>query len=98
VDREGHLILAAVAGGGLAKLPAISRAYAWLIENRPLVRMALPQMNIEAKAMPKLVLVVDQIDAAGDQLATILQGGNVTVQTYRRLRWGEKTGLLLEAA
>lgn len=25
-------------------------------------------------------------------------GGHVTVQSYRRLKWGQKAGLLLEAA
>jgi hypothetical protein len=98
VDREGRLVMVAVTAGELAELQAVSRGYGWLIENRPLVRMALPQMNINAAAMPKLVLCVDQAETKGEQLASILQNGNVTIQTYRRLRWGGKTGLLLAAA
>jgi hypothetical protein len=98
VDRDSRLIMIAVAGAELADLHAASRAYAWLIENRPLVRMALPQMNIDAAAMPRLVLCVDQAETRAEQLTSILQSGNVTIQTYRRLRWGGKTGLLLEAA
>jgi hypothetical protein len=31
-------------------------------------------------------------------LQPMLQASNVTVQAYRKLRWGGKTGLLLEAA
>jgi hypothetical protein len=106
VDRDGSLTLLAAtrlsspksAGSELSELRTISRAYGWLIENRPLIRMALPQMNIDAAAMPKLTLFVDQADAAGDELGSILQNTHVTLQTYRRVRWGEKTGLLLKAA
>jgi hypothetical protein len=95
VDREGRLNLLAVADGSLAELKTISRAYQWLNENRALVRMALPQMNIDAAAMPRLTLFAEQGVAAS--LSSIFQG-NVTIETYRRVRWGEKTGLLLEAA
>jgi hypothetical protein len=98
VDRDGRLLLAAAAGSGLADLPLVSKAFAWLTENRSLVRLAMPQMNIDARTLPRLVLAVDQLDATGGKLATLLQGADVTVRTYRRLRWGEKTGLLLEAA
>jgi len=28
----------------------------------------------------------------------MLASGNVTIETYRKLRWGGRTGLLLEAA
>jgi hypothetical protein len=95
VDRQGRLNLLAVADGSLAELETISRAYQWLNENRALVRMALPQMNIDAAAMPRLTLFAEQSLAAS--LSAIFQG-NVTIETYRRVRWGEKTGLLLEAA
>jgi hypothetical protein len=98
VDRDGRLVLAAAAGAALADLPVVSRAFAWLIENRGLVRMAMPQINIDAKAMPRLMLAVDQADSTGGKLAVLLGGADVSVRTYRRLRWGEKTGLLLEAA
>jgi len=95
VDRDGRLTLLAVADGSLAELRTISQAYRWLNENRALVRMALPQMNIDAAAMPRLTLFAEQGAAAS--LSPIFQG-NVTIQTYRRVRWGEKSGLLLEAA
>lgn len=98
VDREGRLALLSVAAAGLSDLRQIGQAYQWLNENRALVRMALPQMNIDAAAMPRLHLFVDQSDVSAQQLAPIFQSNNVTIQTYRRLRWGSKTGLLLEAA
>jgi hypothetical protein len=98
VDRQGRLTLLGVVAGGLDDLQVIGQGYRWLMENRPLVRMALPQMNIDSAALPRLVLFLDQADTRGDQLSAILHGGAAAVQTYRRLRWGEKTGLLLEAA
>jgi hypothetical protein len=98
VDRGGNLTLVAVAGEGLGELQTISRAYGWLIQNRALVSMALPQMKFDSSATPKLAVFVDQAGASADQLGAIVQSGTVTIHTYRRLRWGEKTGLLLEAA
>jgi hypothetical protein len=97
VDREGRLTLLAALGEGLSALPSISRALSWLTENRLLVRMAVPQMNIDAGALPRLMLFADAAASTGRELGAILGGGNVTVQTYRKLRWGEKTGLLLAA-
>jgi hypothetical protein len=55
-------------------------------------------MNIDALTQPRLSLLVDQADIAADQLSPLFNSGSVTVQAYRRLRWGAKTGLLLEAA
>lgn len=98
VDRERRLILLSVAGEGLGDLSAIGRAYNWLIENRSLVAMALPQLNIDAHAMPILCLLVDHADVKLDQLQPLLAGKSVRVETYRKLRWGTRTGVLLEAA
>jgi hypothetical protein len=68
-----------------------------MVENRALLGMAAPQMNIDAGALPRLAIFVDRADAAAEQLGAILRNGNVTVRTYQRLRWGGKTGLLLAA-
>ena len=95
---ERGLILLAVAGQGLDELRAIGLAYRWLLENRALIGMALPQFAIDAHCLPRVHLLVDQADAGADTLQPLLQTGNVTVRTYRTLRWGEKVGLLLEAA
>jgi MFS superfamily sulfate permease-like transporter len=46
----------------------------------------------------KLRLLIDQADSAAHTLQPMLQGDHVTVKTYRKMRWGGKTGLLLEAA
>jgi hypothetical protein len=97
VDREGRLTLIAIGGGGLAELASFSRGYAWMVENRPLLRMAVPQMKIDAGALPRLAIFVDRADAAAEQLGAIMQNGNVTVRSYQRLRWGGKTGLLVAA-
>jgi hypothetical protein len=78
-------------------LSSISRAYAWLIENRPLLRMAFPQLNIDAGAMPRLLVFVDQCDLAAGTLGSLLKGSHVEIRPYRRVRWAEKTGLLLAA-
>jgi len=98
VDRDGRLALLAAAGGGISQLPQISRAYAWLIENRSLVKLALPQMNIDATALPKLTLFIDEADSTSGELTVVLQSGSVSIRTFRRLRWGQKTGLVLERA
>lgn len=98
IDRDRRVILLAVAREGLAELRSIGQAYRWLIENRALIGMAVPQLAIDAHQFPRLHLLVDQADASADALQPMLQSGHVTVQAYRRLRWGDRTGLLLDAA
>ena len=98
VGRDRRLVLLAVARKGLGELRSIAIAYRWVIENRPLLSMALPQFSIDAHAMPSLKLLVDRADAGADLLLPMNDNGNVTVQTYRKLRWAGKIGLLLEAA
>ena len=98
VSRDRRLVLLAVARHGLSDLRLIGRAYQWLIENRPLIVMAVPQMSIDAHQLPRLHLLVDHADMSADVLQPILQSASVTVHAYRKLRWGGKTGLLLEAA
>jgi hypothetical protein len=98
VTRDRQLLLVAAASQGLSDLRLIGRAYQWLIENRPLVAMALPQFNIDAHRLPRLELLVDHADLSADILQPLLASGNVLVRAYRKLRWAGKTGLLLEAA
>jgi hypothetical protein len=98
VTRERCLTLTAVAGRGLSRLRAIAQAYEWLRQNRNLVAMALPQFAIDAHAMPRLALLIDHADADADELRSILSAGNVSILTYRKLRWSGRTGLLLNAA
>ena len=98
VSRDRRLVLVAVARRGLAELRAIGLAYKWMVENRPLLSMALPQFSIDPDSMPTLRLVVEHSDADADMLVPMTENGNVTIQTYRKLRWGDRTGLLLEAA
>lgn len=98
VTRDRGLVVIAVAQKGLKELRAIAQAYRWAAENRSLIAMALPQLAIDPHRHPQLTLLVDHADAAADSLATMLQSGTVTIRSYRKLKWGARTGLLLEAA
>jgi hypothetical protein len=98
VSREHGIMLLAVARQGLAELRSIAQAYRWLEENIALIAMAVPQFAIDARLTPKLRLLVDQSDVSAEVLRPILQSGNVALQAYRMVRWGGRTGLLLDAA
>jgi hypothetical protein len=98
VTRDRRIVLLAAARQGLGELRSIARAYNWLIENYNLICMAMPQLAINPTAQPCLRLLIDHADLSAEILQPMLQSSTVTVQAYRRLRWGEKTGLLLEAA
>jgi len=98
VGRDRRVVMLAVAHQGLTDLSAIGLAYKWLQQNQALIGMAVPQLSIDTHQEPHLSLLVDQVDSAAQTLEPMLQGQHVTVKTYRKLRWGGKTGLLLEAA
>ncbi|MGD1277608.1 MAG: hypothetical protein ABR964_10345 [Tepidisphaeraceae bacterium] len=98
VGRDHRLVLVAVAGRGLSQLRRIGLAARWMNENRELIRMALPQLAIDAHLLPCVHLLVDQADVSAQQLGALLASQTVTVQAYRKVRWGQKRGLLLEAA
>jgi hypothetical protein len=98
VTRERDLVVLAVARKGLRELRLIAQAYRWAIENRALIAMAVPQLSIDAHRHPRLKLIVDHADLSAEVLAPMLESDAVSVQAYRKLRWGGKTGLLLEAA
>jgi hypothetical protein len=98
VGRDQRLMLLAVAGRGLGQLLSIGQAHRWMSENGELIRMALPQLAIDAMLTPAVTLLVDHNDLSADVLQPLLQTGTVTVQAYRKVKWGAKTGLLLEAA
>jgi hypothetical protein len=98
VTRERGLVILAVARKGLSELRSIAHAYRWLVENRALIGMAVPQLSIDGLRHPRLRLLVDHGDLTAEALAPMLESATVSVQAYRKLRWGGKTGLLLEAA
>ena len=98
VSRDRRIMLIAVARHGLGDLKSIGLAYRWVVENRSLLAMALPQFALDAHQLPHLRLLVDQADADADVLQPIFQADNVSIHTYRHVRWGERTGLLLDAA
>ena len=98
VSRERGIVLFAVAREGLGELRSIGQAYRWVRENCALLGMALPQLAIDPHQSPRLRLLVDQSDLSAEALQPVLQSEYVTVQSYRKLRWGDRTGLLLDAA
>lgn len=98
IARDHRLVLMAVVRQGQFPAANIGQAYRWLIENRGLIAMAVPQLAIDAHAMPALRLYVDHHDLSANILQPLLSAGQAQVQAYRKLRWGQKTGLLLEAA
>ncbi len=98
VSRDRRIVMLAVSREGLADLHAIGQAYQWLQQNQNLIGMAVPQLSIDPQQPPHLSLLVNQSDSTAQTLQPMLEGANVTVKTYRKLRWGGKTGLLLEAA
>lgn len=98
VSRERGIVLFAVAREGLGELRSIGQAYRWVRENCALLGMALPQFAIDPHQSPRLRLLVDQSDLSAEALQPVLQSEHVSVQSYRKLRWGDRTGLLLDAA
>jgi hypothetical protein len=98
VTRERRIVLLGVARQGLGELRAIGRAFKWLVESQNLICMAMPQLAIDPSARPCLRLLVDHADLSADLLQPMLQSSTVTVQAYRRVRWGAKMGLMLDAA
>jgi hypothetical protein len=98
VSRDRSIVLLAVANQGLHELQFIGQAYRWLKENRELIGMALPQLSIDPTQTPGLRLLVDRADLTADVLQPMLQSEHITVQAYRKLRWGERRGVFLEAA
>jgi hypothetical protein len=98
VGRDQRLMMLAVAGRGLGQLLSIGQALRWMGENIELIKMALPQLAVDASVEPCVKLLVDQRDLSAEILQPMLQSETITVQAYRRVKWGMKMGLLLEAA
>ena len=98
VTRDRRIVVIAMAGRGLTDLRAIGLAYRWVVENRTLLSMAMPQFALDAHQHPHQRLLVDRHDVDADVLQPIFQVDTVSIHTYRRVRWGERTGLLLNAA
>ena len=98
VGRDGAITLVTAAASGLTDLGQIGRSMTWAVENRQLLGMALSQYRLDATADVRLHLLVGHADARADALRPLLGTGRVTVQTYRKLTWGGRIGVLLEAA
>lgn len=97
VSRDRRLVIVALASEGLDGLRSIGLALNWVVENKQLLAMALPQLSIDGGS-PMLTLLVDRADADAELLKPLFASTIVRIQTFQRLRWGGKTGILLEAA
>ena len=60
--------------------------------------MALTQYRLDESRDVQLHLLVSRADVNAETLRPLMATGHVTVQAYRRLNWGGRSGLLLEAA
>ena len=98
VDREGRAVLLAAAEPGLAELSKLGRAMAWVAENRQLLAMALQQYRLANDGGVAVRLYVAHADANAGELRPLLGSAEVSVRTYRRLRWAGREGVLLDAA
>ena len=98
VNRDRQLVVVAASGHGLCDLRSIARAYQWLVENHKILCMALPQYAIDASIKPAMYLLVDHGDMNSELMQPLFETETVSIHGYRRLRWGARAGLLLEAA
>ena len=98
VDRSGELLLVAAAAPGLTDLPSIGRAVTWANDNAQLIGMALAQYRLAQNGTVGLHLLVSRADANAEALRPLMGTGRVSVQSYRRLTWGGRCGVLLDAA
>lgn len=98
VGRDRRLTLIVVAKPGMMEFRTVATALRWMIENRTLIAMAVPQLAIDTSTEPALNLIVDHADASADALQPLLAAGSVKVTAYRKVRWSGRTGLLLQAA
>ncbi|MEM1013529.1 MAG: hypothetical protein AAGI46_15070 [Planctomycetota bacterium] len=98
VANDGGLMLVAAAQPGLSDLAKVGEAMAWVSQNRQLLAMALGQFRLNEHVPVKVRLLVAHADAGADALRPLLGTGDVTICAYRRLRWGGREGLLLDAA
>lgn len=98
VGRDRGLVLVAQAGEGLAGMESIAAAVAWLDASKQLIAMAMPQLSIDTSVPTKVQLLIDHSDRTAEGIRPLLGNSRITIRSYRKLRWGGRTGLLLDAA
>jgi hypothetical protein len=96
IDRDRSLVLFAQLGPGLNGLNSIAAGLKWIEEARHLLAMALPQLKVDVDATPRVRLLVDHADRSASGLAPMLTDARVTIQTYRQVKWGGRSGLMVE--
>ncbi|MEM6313989.1 MAG: hypothetical protein AAF743_07865 [Planctomycetota bacterium] len=95
--RDGRLVLIAIADDQLADLQPQATALQWVAQSSALLAQALPQLAIKADADPVLMLLVAHRRADATKLQPLVAASTVEMLPYRKVKWGERTGLLLAA-
>ena len=88
VDRDRRVVLI----GFIEDLADIARAKQWATENAKLLSMALPQINLDVNRAPQVLLIADKVDSPGN----LFSRDDVVVLCYRKVRWGDRVGVLIE--
>ena len=98
VGRDRGLVLVAQAGAGLVGMDSIAAAVRWLDDSKQLIAMAMPQLSIDGAAPTQVQLLIDHADRTAEGLRPLLGNSRITIRSYRKVRWGGRNGLLLDAA
>ncbi|MEM8874601.1 MAG: hypothetical protein AAGD32_10115, partial [Planctomycetota bacterium] len=97
IRRDGRLALLSVADEHLADLEQHATALHWIQQSAGLIAQALPQLAVRSDVSPVLMLLVAHRRADASALQPLVASGKVELLPYRKVKWGEKTGLLLAA-
>lgn len=93
--EAGRLELLVALTGGTSELAEVGRVLAWMKEHAHLLSRACGSAKIDPCLEPVARLYTSTRSA---EHMTMLLGANAKVHTYRTLKWGEKRGLLVDAA
>ncbi len=97
VGQAGRVAVVVVATDFATTLAQAGGAMQWLSRSITLLARAFPGLSIDGRQSPELVLLDE-----GGKLAGIagmgLLAGNVRIQRFSRIKWGDRTGVVLLAA
>ncbi len=94
IDAEGGLLLLTALGSRLEMLAELGWAMSWARENYGLLCRVFPRI----RTLPRARVYVDARTGELADLSSLMRGGEVELHRYRQVRWGDRRGLLLEAA
>lgn len=96
VEPSGRLVLLVALAGNTTELAEVGRVLNWVSEHAGLITRACGSLRIDPQLEPQARLYV--ATPAAQNLNHLLKPQAATLHTYRTLRWGEKRGLLVDAA